>query len=75
MTDAAGAQPDDVADPSVRRITVARFEDPVALTASVVDFNKHVENPTWDGSQVLSHGRHFEILVQDALLEAWSVFE
>jgi hypothetical protein len=75
MSDAANIPPADRADPSIRRITVARFEDPVALTASVVDFNKYVAKPTWPEPQSLSHIRHFDIPVQDALLEAWAVFE
>jgi hypothetical protein len=75
MPEAANIRPEKDADPSVRRITVARFEDPIGLTASVVDFNKYVETPTWTEPQVLSHIRHFDIPVQDALLEAWAVFE
>jgi hypothetical protein len=40
-----------------------------------VNFNRFVRNPTHADPSVLSHVRNVDIPVQDALLEAWSVFE
>jgi hypothetical protein len=75
MTDPSGSRPGEAADPSVRRITVARFEDADATRAAVVNFNRFVRDPRHADPEFLSHVRHVNIPVQDALLEAWAVFE
>ena len=75
MTEAPGIRTTTAVSPSVRRITVADYEDESGVASTVVDLNRYNEASVGPARGVLRQIRHFEIPVHEAVLEAWAVFE